>query len=366
MTFGSRARIKLGAIQHNLESIRTGAPGARVMAVVKANAYGHGLVPVCSALGDADAVAVARLAEARALRDAGIDTPVVLLGGVLAAADLDEALALDIQLGIHHAQQLVWLEAHSSRAPFAWLKVDTGMHRLGVHPDEAAGAIARLRDCTETIGLMTHFASADDKDNPMTLQQIERFLSLTEGFDGHVSIANSAAVLGWGDPLEHLDSFVQSGRLWVRPGLSLYGISPFRGKTGSELDLRPAMQFEARLMSVKPIRAGSRVGYGGTWTATADTVLGIIAVGYGDGYSRYIPSGAPVLVNDRRVHVAGRISMDLTAVDLGPDARDDVGDPVVLWGDALPVEEIADCAGTIPYQLVTGVSHREAPVYEDS
>ena len=365
MTFGSRARIRLGAIQHNLQSIRTGAPGARVMAVVKANAYGHGLVPVCRALGDVDAVAVARLAEARALRDAGVDTPVVLLGGVLSAADVEEALALDVQLGIHHAQQLAWLEARSSRAAFAWLKVDTGMHRLGVHPDEAVDAMARLRACAETIGLMTHFASADDKDNPMTLQQIERFLSLTEGFDGHVSIANSAAVLGWGDPLEHLERFVQSGRLWIRPGLSLYGISPFPGSTGPELGLRPAMQFEAKLMSVKPIRAGSRVGYGGTWTATVDTVLGIIAVGYGDGYTRHIPSGAPVLVNDRRVQVAGRISMDLTAVDLGPDARDEVGDPVVLWGDALPVEEIADRADTIPYQLVTGVSHREAPVYED-
>jgi alanine racemase len=336
------------------------------MAVVKANAYGHGLEPVCAALDNVDAFAVARLAEARALRDAGIDTPVVLLGGILSASDIGEALALDVRLGIHHAQQLEWLEAHPSRAEFAWLKVDTGMHRLGVHPDDAADSIERLRECSETIGLMTHFASADDKNNPMTLQQIERFLSLTEGFDGHVSIANSAAVLGWGDPLEHLDSFVQQGRLWIRPGLSIYGISPFPGKTGPEIGLQPAMQFEARLMSVKPIRAGSRVGYGGTWEAQADTVLGIIAVGYGDGYSRYIPSGAPVLVNDRRVQVAGRISMDLAAVDLGPDTRDEVGDPVVLWGDALPVEEIADCAGTIPYQLVTGVTHREAPVYENS
>lgn len=366
MTFGSRARIRLGAIQHNLRSIKSGAPGVRVIAVVKANAYGHGLVPVGSALANADALAVARLSEARVLRDAGIDTPVVLLGGVLSAADVGDALALDVQLGIHHPQQLDWLEAHSSRAPFAWLKIDTGMHRLGVHPDEAGNAIARLRACADTIGIMTHLASADEKDNSMTLQQIERFVSLTDGFDGHVSIANSAAVLGWSEPLGQLQGFVRSGRLWIRPGLSIYGISPFPGKTGPDLGLQPAMQFEARLISVKPICAGSCVGYGGAWTATSDTILGVVAVGYGDGYSRYIPSGAPVIVNGRRVTVAGRISMDLMAVDLGPDARDEVGDPVILWGDGLPVEEIAGCAGTIPYQLVTGVSHREAPLYETS
>lgn len=364
MTFGARARISLDAVQNNLGTIRAAAPNARVMAVVKANAYGHGLVPVCRALGNVDSLAVARLAEARALREAGVDVPIVLLGGVLSATDIDESLALGVRPGIHNEQQLSWLEGRSSRLPFAWLKVDTGMHRLGVHPGEVVAVMARLRKCTEEFGLMTHFASADDKDDPMTLRQIESFLALIEGFDGHVSIANSAAVLGWAEDLGSLDAFLESDRLWIRPGLSLYGISPFPGRTGTDMGLQPAMQFEATLMSVKRIRAGSRVGYGGTWLAERDTVLGIIAAGYGDGYSRYVPSGSPVLVNDRRVSVAGRVSMDLTAVDLGPASQDEVGDPVTLWGDTLPVEQVAECAGTIPYQLVTGVTHREAPVYE--
>ena len=212
---------------------------------------------------------------------------------------------------------------------------------------------------------MTHFASADDEDSPMTLQQIATFLSLTDGFEGPVSIANSAAVLGWGDQLEALDRYRRAGRLWIRPGLSIYGVSPFAGRTGPEVGLRPAMVLEATLMSAKPIRAGSRVGYGGTWAAERDTVLGIVAAGYGDGYSRFIPSGTPLLVNGRRVPVAGRISMDLTAVDLGPGATDKVGDPVILWGDDLPVEEVAERAGTIPYQLIAGVTHREAPVYDE-
>ena len=365
MTFGARARIRLGAIRHNLDAIQKNAPGARIMAVVKANAYGHGLVPVSRALRGVDSVAVARLAEARMLRASGVELPIVLLGGVLSADDIDEAVDLGVHLGIHHEQQIAWLADRPSRVPFAWLKVDTGMHRLGIHPDEMADAVMRLREGADEVGLMTHFASADDQDNPMTLQQIGTFLSLTEGFDGPVSIANSAAVLGWGDQLEALDRYRRAGRLWIRPGLSIYGVCPVPGRTGAAVGLQPAMAFESTLMSVKPILAGSRVGYGGTWSAKSDTVLGIVAAGYGDGYSRFIPSGTPLLVNGRRVPVAGRISMDLTAVDLGPGATDAVGDPVVLWGDDLPVEEIAECAGTIPYQLIAGVTHREAPVYDD-
>jgi alanine racemase len=334
------------------------------MAVVKANAYGHGLLPVCRALGGVESLAVARLAEARALRKAGIEAPVVLLGGVLAAEDFDEALALGVTPGIHNEQQIAWLEQRPGMLQFAWLKVDTGMHRLGVHPDEARDAIVRMRHCTEQLGLMTHFASADDEDDPTTQRQIETFRALVDDFDGHVSIANSAAAIGWGEQQRCLESFLRAGRLWIRPGLSLFGISPFADRSGRDLGLRPAMQFEATLMSVKSIRAGSRVGYGGTWIADRDTVLGIIAAGYGDGYSRFIPSGTPVLVNGRPVQVAGRISMDLTAVDLGPGSDDNVGDPVILWGDELPVERIARLAGTIPYQLVTGVTHREDPVYE--
>lgn len=365
MTFGTRARIRLGAIQHNFQALMSMFPGARAMAVVKANAYGHGLVPVARALSGADTLAVARLAEARQLRDAGIQTDITLLGGVLSADDLALAMGLGVTVAFHHQQQIEWAERFSGRIPLAWLKVDTGMGRLGFRPgDAAAAALVRLRDQVDRLGLLTHFASADEPELPTTGEQLAAFTKLLDGFDGEVSIANSAALLGWEESMAIFDAAREQGRLWLRPGLSLYGISPYAGKVGEELGLRPAMQLEATLLSAKAIAAGDRVGYGGTWQAQQDTVLGIIAGGYGDGYSRFIASGSPVLVNGRRVPVAGRISMDLTAVDLGPGAKDDVGDPVIFWGDELPIEKIAECAGTIPYQLVCGVTHREAAVYE--
>ncbi len=364
MAFGARARIRLDAIQVNLETIRAAAPAAKVMAVVKANAYGHGLLPVVDALDAADSLAVARLSEAHQLRAAGVDKAITLLGGVLSAADLVAALDLEIDVGFHHEDQIRWAERCGRAVPMAWLKIDTGMGRLGIAPAEATDAIGRLDRYADRLGILSHFARADELDRATTREQIASFVDIIDRFDGDVSIANSAALLGWRDELDTLSAWADSGRLWIRPGLSLYGISPFPGRIGAELGLEAAMQLEATLMSVKRLPAGSPVGYGGTWRTEQDTCLGIVAGGYGDGYSRFIPSGTPVLVNGRRVPVAGRISMDLTAVDLGPDAEDSVGDPVVFWGDELPVEQIAEAAGTIPYQLVTGVTHREAAVYE--
>lgn len=365
MSFGTRARVRLGAIQHNLKTIKSTAPGAKVMAVVKANAYGHGLIEVARSLADVDSLAVARLAEAQALRDAGIDTSITLLGGVLAAGDLSIANDLGISIGFHHERQIEWAEKSGQRLSSAWLKVDTGMGRLGFRPADVPDAIDRLRRHVDQLGMLSHFASADDLQDSTTEGQLRAFVELTGQFDGAVSIANSAALLGWQEDLDVLDDCLAQGRLWIRPGLSLYGISPFPGKTGADLGLKAAMQLEASLLSVKRLNPGDRVGYGGTWQASNETTLGVIAGGYGDGYSRFIASGSPVLVNGRRVPVAGRISMDLTAVDLGPDATDSVGDPVVFWGDGLPVEEIAECAGTIPYQLICGVTHREPPIYID-
>lgn len=361
MTFGARARVRLSAIRHNLQFIQSQSPGSQVMAVIKSNAYGHGMFEVARTLSAADCLAVARLAEARALREAGIETPIALLGGVLSAEDLDEVVALDIHVGVHDEQQIRWLEQRRKTVPVVWLKIDTGMTRLGINFRRAPTAIERLQRCADDLRLMTHFSSADHKSDPATRQQLGRFMELTDGFAGDISVANSPGLLGWQQELARLRG---QGRLWIRPGLSLYGISPFAGQCGTDLGLQPAMQFEAHLMSVKKIDKGSKVGYGGTWQAEADTTLGVIAVGYGDGYSRYIPSGTPVLINGREVQVVGRVSMDLTTVDLGSDATDSVGDMAILWGDELPVERIADCANTIPYQLVTGVTHREAALFE--
>ena len=335
------------------------------MAVVKANAYGHGLLPVARQLANVDCLAVARFAEARRLRDAGITTDIVVLSGPLASADLNVAHELDLQIAVHDQEQLSWLSSMTHSLSRIWLKVDTGMRRLGIYPDAVADCLERVRPCARRVGLMTHFASADETESPTTEEQLSRFIPLAEQFDGDVSVANSPGLLSWSELLNRLAAVCDEHRLWIRPGLALYGLSPFDNRSGADIGLMPAMQLESRLLSVKPIAAGDRVGYGGTWAAPSDTVLGVVAAGYGDGYSRHIPSGTPVLVNRRRVSVAGRISMDLTAVDLGADATDQVGDPVILWGDGLPVEEIAAAAGTIPYTLVTGVTHREPAIYED-
>lgn len=349
-----RARIRPEALQHNYARLRTAAGGARVIAVIKANAYGHGLLIAARALPDADAFAVARLADAVALADAGIRQPVMLLGGVYNRPDLDTAVARGFELVVHCPAQLELLESAATGRAVVWLEVDTGMHRLGLEPEDCADALARLAKCDAVgeVRLMTHLACADDRRDGRTDQQVARFRELLAGFDGPISVANSPGLLGWPDSI---CTGVDPARSSVRCGIALYGISPFPGTTGAEFGLRPAMHFEAGLIAVKKVRAGENVGYGATWQARSDTVVGIVSAGYGDGYTRFLPSGAPVLVNGRRAAIAGRVSMDMTAIDLGAEAADRVGDPVTLWGDGLPVEEVAASAGTIPYTLVCGV-----------
>lgn len=362
MNFGSRALIRLGALGKNLAVIRRAAPGARVMAVIKANAYGHGMLAVARHLGNVDAFAVARLPEAVELHDSGIDKPIVLLAGVLTADELDEALGRNFQLVVHCPEQIELLEAAGPAKATVWLKFDTGMNRLGFDAQDAGPVIERLRKCRATgeLRLMSHLASADEHSNRQTPAQLQRFRAIVESFDGAVSIANTPATLGWpeiaaGDRLR-----TAAGDYWIRPGLALFGISPFADRSAADLGLSPVMQFEGRLIAVKPLAAGSCVGYGGRYQSPGDTTLGVIAAGYGDGYSRHFRTGTPVLLNGRRVPLIGNVSMDMITVDLGVGATDCVGDIAVLWGDGLPVEEVAGWAGAIPYELVCGVMHREA------
>jgi alanine racemase len=366
VTFGARARIRPDAIKHNFQIIKSNAPGCRTMAVIKGNAYGHGMLVAAHALSDADAFGVARLAEAKSLREAGIDKPIILLGGLLSRADLDVAVELSTSVCVHNQDQIDWLETLRGDSIGVWLKVDTGMNRLGFHVEEVEELVTRLQACNavKDLKLMTHFANADDVDDATTTRQIEKFIHISAGFRGDVSIANSAGLFGWAGALRAFDELSAAGRLWIRPGIALFGGSPIRGKRAADLGLKAAMHFESRLSAVKPLRAGEPVGYGGTWKSDCDTVLGIVAVGYGDGYTRYIPSGTPVLINGRRVPVVGVVSMDLTAVDLGSAAVDKAGDSVVLWGEGLPVEEVAEFAGTVNYQLLTGVTHREEPIID--
>lgn len=352
MTRLIRARIESAALRANLQAIRARAPGSRVMAVVKANAYGHGLVPTALALADADAFAVARLEEAVALRDAGSKRRIVLLEGVLNAAQLEQAAQLELDLVVHQPLQIALLEAYRGPQPFPlWLKVDTGMNRLGFRPQEFRAAWERLRNLRPAplqLRVLTHLACADEADGSYTAEQLARLQPLIAGLDVELSIANSAAILA--QPSTHA--------AWVRPGLALYGISPFAERRGAQLGLRAAMTLESTVIAVREVAPGERVGYGGMWRAQRPSRLAIVAAGYGDGLPRSIPNGAPVLIGGHRAPLAGRVSMDMIAVDITELPPVSVGDRVELWGTRLAVEEIAAAAGTVAYELLCGVSQR--------
>lgn len=367
MTFGARALIRLGALQDNLRVIRAAAPGARIMAVIKANAYGHGMITVAGCLADADAFAVARLPEAIQLHESGIEKPIVLLAGALAADELDEALRRGFEVVVHCIEQVELLESCRYGGAVVWLKFDTGMNRLGFRPEQAELLISRLRVCpaVSELRLMSHFASADELENPATTEQLAEFRTVAQGFDGAVSIANTPGTLGWSEMAEARQLLGFAGDHWVRPGIALFGISPFPGQTGADLGLVPVMKFEARLIASKTLKEGARVGYKGRYRSQTDTTMGIISAGYGDGYTRHFRTGTPVLLNGRRVPLIGNVSMDMIAVDLGPESQDSIGDIATLWGPGLPVEEVAPWANAIPYQLVCGVMHREEQLNVD-
>ncbi|QSX77476.1 alanine racemase [Agrilutibacter solisilvae] len=346
------AIIHADALRHNLSQVRQRSPHSRVMAVVKADGYGHGLERVARALGGADAFGVAALSDAERLRAGGLSQPIVLLSGFNEPADIARMRELAVDTVIHHQSQLEMLEQADAGEPLAcWLKLDTGMHRLGFQPEAAHDAYARLRRLTHVVGpvrLLNHFASSDEFDSAQTREQLRLFNEITADLPGERSLANSAAILGW--PQSHGD--------WVRAGGALYGISVVDGRTGADFGLRPAMTLATRLISVNRVRGGERIGYSATWECPEDMDVGVAAIGYGDGYPRHAPAGTPVLVGGQRAQVIGRVSMDLMTIDLRgiPEAR--VGDPVTLWGPDLPVETIADAAGTIGYELTCSITRR--------
>lgn len=328
------------------------APHSRVMAVVKADGYGHGLERVARALEGADAFGVAALSDADRLRAAGLSQPIVLLSGFDEADDLPQLRRLGVETVVHHISQVEMLEQAAAGEPIrCWLKVDSGMHRLGFAPQDVREAHARLAAASsvaEGIVLMNHFASSDEFDKPQTRQQLQAFAAATVDLPGSRSLANSAAVLGWPDA--HAD--------WIRPGGLLYGISAVEGRTGADFGLRPAMTLSTRLIAVNRVGKGERIGYAATWECPEDMLVGVAAIGYGDGYPRAAPSGTPVRVAGHDTQVIGRVSMDLMTIDLRgvPEAK--VGDPVVLWGPELPVERIAEASGTIGYELTCSITRR--------
>jgi len=361
VSFGARALIRLGALQHNLEVIRAAAPGSKVMAVIKANAYGHGMVPVAQHLADVDAFAVARVPEAIELRRHGIRAPIALLAGVMNTAELEAAASYGFEPVVHSHEQVGMLEAWRKGGLTVWLKFDTGMNRLGFPPALASELVERLQALpgVAELRLMTHLSTADELDSPVTTEQLEWFRPIASGFEGAVSIGNSAGTFGWPAVTNARQEFGFGGDSWIRAGIALFGISPFTSGTGADLGLKPVMQFEARLIAVKALHAGARVGYKGNYVSDSDTMLGVISAGYGDGYTRHFRTGTPVVLNGRRVPLIGNVSMDMITVDLGPQATDRVGDIATLWGEGLPVELVAPWADAMPYELVCGVMNRE-------
>lgn len=332
------------------------------MAVIKADAYGHGLERVARALNDdAEAFAVAALGDGLRLRAAGHRQRIVVLSGPDSPHDIAEMQRLQLDAAIHHDAQLHWLaQAAPERGRLrVWLKIDSGMHRLGFAPERVAAVhaqLAAMAGIDSEIGLLTHFSDSEVFEGAQTPAQIARFVEATKTFDGPRSLSNSAAVLGWPDARGD----------WVRTGGLLYGLSVVDDKSGGDFGFRPAMTLSTRLIAINRIGKGERIGYGGSWSCPEDMPVGVAAVGYGDGYPRSAVAGTPVLVGDRRVPLIGRVSMDLITLDLreAPDAA--IGDRVVLWGPQLPVESIADAAGTISYDLTCGMTRRVLFVEDES
>ena len=350
--------INRRALRHNLQRLRELAPASKLVAVVKANAYGHGLLETARTLPDADAFGVARLEEALRLRAGGITQPILLLEGFFDASDLPTISAQRLHTAVHNQEQLEALEAANLVEPVTvWMKLDTGMHRLGVRPEQAEAFYQRLTQCEnvrQPVNIVSHFARADECG--ATEKQLDIFNSFCEGKPGQRSIAASGGILLW--PQSHFD--------WARPGLILYGVSPLENHSiGADFGCQPVMSLTSSLIAVREHKAGEPVGYGGTWLSERDTRLGVVAMGYGDGYPRAAPSGTPVLVNGREVPIVGRVAMDMICVDLGPEAQDKAGDSVILWGEGLPVERIAEMTKVSAYELITRLTSRVAMKYID-
>lgn len=345
--------VEPSALLHNLGQIRRFAPGKKIIAMVKANAYGCGVRIVAPLLeGQVDAFGVACLEEALMIRSMGCQTPCILFQGVFSADELILAAQFRFGCVLHQPQQLQWLINTPLPNPIKlWVKVDTGMHRLGFNIDEIQGVMNELQNCSwvdKDIGLMTHLANADEPDRVENKQQISLFQNIDIAGFSQRSMANSAAIISC--PETHADV--------VRPGIMLYGVSPFADQMATDLGLTPVMRFMSAISAIHHIPSMAQVGYGGTWISDKPSIIGIVAAGYGDGYPRHIKANTPVWVRGREAVIVGRVSMDMLAIDLTSHPEVQLGDPVELWGAHVLVERIAKSAGTIGYELLCQISER--------
>jgi alanine racemase len=354
------ATIDLAAMRHNLMRARAHAHGRRVWAVIKANAYGHGVERAVRAFAEADGLALLDLQEAERARAAGWRKPILLLEGFFAPSDLPQVERLGLTSVIHQREQIEMLRHYAAQRPLAaQLKVNTGMNRLGF-PDAAAvqDALAQLQALphVRVASLMTHFANADltDATDPRSVaEQTRRFQALSSGWQGATCLANSAALFL--HPQVAGDS--------VRPGIVLYGASPAPDRTAASLGVRPAMHLRARLIAIQELKAGDAVGYGAQFRAGDPLRVGVVACGYADGYPRCAPNGTPAAIDGVRVPTVGRVSMDMLSVDLTAVPQANVGSEVELWGEHVPIDEVAAAAGTVGYELMCALAAR-VPVHE--
>lgn len=331
------------ALRHNFQRVKSLAGDSKVIAVIKANAYGHGVQAAADAFSQADAFALATAGEAIALRQSGVTKTLIVLQGCFDSEALKTLAELDIQTVVHQPHQITLLEQCPELKLDVWLKVNTGMHRLGIPLAMVETAYQRLRACKSVgqLRLMSHLANADEPDHAKNCEQLSALSRLREMLNLEASMANSAALV----------ALPESRLQWVRPGIMLYGSSPLLAKTAAELNLKAAMNFDSKLIAVQQLQQGDEIGYGSTWQCRQAMKVGIVAAGYADGYPRHAPSGTPVWINNTLCPLLGRVSMDSLCVDLrGVTAE--VGDRVVLWGKELSVDVVAEHAGTISYELL--------------
>ncbi|MCU7799860.1 MAG: alanine racemase [gamma proteobacterium symbiont of Lucinoma myriamae] len=384
------ASINLHALQHNLLRVKQLAPNGKVISVIKANAYGHGVLPVADALSDSDGFAVARLDEACYLRKQGINKTIILLEGVYSIEEYRQCFELQLILVIQSMEQFHCLkEFFGQHQPLIsqknndpvfeyWLKLDTGMHRLGLSKDELTYLLENETDFFSDMkskcllsGIMSHFSCADEVDNPVNDAQLLQFnqqyhqLMATQAIKLNPvtkSMANSAAILAI--PEAHFD--------WLRPGIMLYGVSPFESanprRTGLDEQLMPVMTLSSQVIAIKKLKKGDCIGYGASWCCPHDMTIGVIAIGYGDGYPRHAPTGTPVLIHNTEVPLVGRVSMDMITVDLSLLEEKSIplktGDKAILWGEGLPIERVSQKSGTIAYELLCQITQRVCFRYE--
>lgn len=346
------ATVDLSAIAHNYEQIKKIVPASKIIAMIKSNAYGHGIIPVAKTLEGADAFGVSVIEEALQLRDEGIQQKIVLMTGVFSFDELQSCVEHQIDIVVHQQQHLDLLKQLDDDAEISvWLKMDVGMHRLGFHPSqvtEVFDALNQISAVRKPVMLMSHLPNADQIADDVTPGQIKLFKQFADQLQVPSSLAKSAGVLAW--PSSHYD--------WVRPGIMLYGISPLEGQTGSQHGLIPAMDFTSKVVGVLHLKKGDAVSYGGDWRCPEDMVVATVGVGYSDGYPRHAKSGTPVLINGVQCQLVGRVCMDMLMVDCRSCPDVNIGDVATLWGQDLPVEKIAECAETNPYELVCHVTQR--------